>query len=88
MEVQRISVRVTPRATRDEVVGWDRARGALQVRVTATPADNAANGALIRLLAKTYRVPKSSVRIVKGAKSRDKTVEISRRRPARAPSRA
>ena len=70
----RFSVRVQPRASRSEVLG---AHGeALKVRLTSPPVDGAANAALIDLLADVLDVPRRSVRIIAGAASRMKTVEI------------
>lgn len=73
---RRISVRVKPRSSRDEVVSYDAAARSMEIRVKAPPVDNAANKAVVNLLAKTFKVPKSKVWIVKGANSRDKIVEI------------
>ena len=73
---QRISVRVTPRSSVDEVVGWDDGSRELIVRVKAAPVDNAANEATIKAIAKALKVPKFKVRIVAGAKSRNKTIAI------------
>jgi len=73
MEV-RISVRLTPRASRDEIAGWR--DDVLRVRVTAPPVEGKANDALARLLAKALDVPKSRVGVVTGTASRDKTVAI------------
>lgn len=70
----RISVRLTPRASSDEIVGWQ--DDVLRVRVTAPPVDGKANDALARVLAKALGVPKSRVGVVTGAASRDKTVAI------------
>lgn len=72
----RMTVRVTPRASSNEVRGLD-AAGRLVVRVTAKPVDGDANQAVIELLAKWAKVSKSSVRVVRGASSRTKTIEIS-----------
>lgn len=87
----RLTVRLTPRASRDEVAG--EREGTLLVRVTAPPVDGAANEALVRLLAKVLRVPRGDVLIVSGATSRTKVVEIAgldegevRRRLGLAPS--
>ena len=77
----RITVRVTPRASRSEIAGWD--GDALRVRVTAAPADGKANVAVVALLAKVLAVPKSSVRIVGGAANRTKIVEVDDRSLAR-----
>ncbi|MBN2368933.1 MAG: DUF167 domain-containing protein [Vicinamibacteria bacterium] len=70
----RLRIRVQPRASREEL-GNVRG-GALVVRVTAPPVENAANAALVRLLARRLRVPASSMRIVRGGTGRDKLVEI------------
>lgn len=70
----RLSVRLSPRASREGVAGVR--EGVLQVRVTAPPVDGAANEALVRLLAKRLRVGRSAVRIVAGETSRSKVVEI------------
>ena len=70
----RITVRLTPRASREEIAG--EREGVLQVRVTAPPVDGAANEALVRLLAKRLRVAKGAVAIVSGETSRSKVVEV------------
>lgn len=76
----RFVVRLTPKGGRDCIEGWmtdaDGAR-LLKVRVSAVPEDGKANAALIRLLAKTFGVANSTVRIVSGAQSRIKIVEIA-----------
>ncbi len=70
----RIRVRLTPKASRDEIVGWQ--DGLLRVRVCAPPVDGKANDALVRLLAKALGVPKSAVGVVSGAKSREKLIGV------------
>ena len=71
----RMTVRITPRASRDEVVG--EREGVLRVRVTAPPVDGAANEALVRLLAKVVGVPRGDVLIASGATSRTKIVDVA-----------
>jgi uncharacterized protein (TIGR00251 family) len=70
----RVHVHVQPRASRSEVVGTHGA--ALKVRLLAPPVDGAANEALVALLAEELGVPRRDVRIVHGATSRTKVVEI------------
>jgi len=70
-----IAVRVTPRSSRDAIEGVDDA-GELRVRVTAAPADGAANTAVARLLAKELRVPKGALSVASGATSRHKRLCI------------
>jgi uncharacterized protein (TIGR00251 family) len=81
----RVSVRLQPRAGRDEIVGVEDSagRGAhLKVRVTAAPESGKANAALEKLLAKAWRVAPSLVTVVGGAKSRDKSVLVEGDGPA------
>ena len=70
----RVHVHVQPRASRSEVVGTFGA--ALKVRLLAPPVDGAANEALVALLANELGVSRRDVRIVQGATSRAKVVEI------------
>lgn len=69
-----LTVRVQPRAKRDEVVG-ERA-GAVVIRLTAPPVDGKANAALCAYVAKRAGVPKTSVSVVRGQTSRDKVVRV------------
>jgi uncharacterized protein len=70
----RFSVRVQPRASRSEFAGIQ--QGALKVRLQAPPVDGAANEALVEFLAQSLGVPRRMIRIVAGASSRTKTVEV------------
>jgi uncharacterized protein YggU (UPF0235/DUF167 family) len=76
----RFAVRLTPRASVDGVDGV--VDGVLRVRVTAPPVDDAANAALIRLLAVELGVPRRDVRIVAGAHGRQKLVVVDEVDPA------
>ena len=71
----RLRVHVQSRASRNEIVGEH--DGALRVRLAAPPVDNAANEALVELLAKAFRIAKRDIQIVGGATSRRKVVEIN-----------
>ena len=70
-----LSVRVTPRAGHTAIEGVR--DGVVHIRLAAAPGEGAANDALIDLLAKSLRIPKRSIRIVSGERSRNKIVEIS-----------
>lgn len=75
-----VTIRLTPKggADRIEGVAADAAGGsALKARVTAAPEAGKANAALIRLLAKSWKLPKSAVTIAGGAKDRTKVVHIA-----------
>jgi len=69
-----LSVRVSPGAKRDEIVGW---RGnALRVRVRAAPEKGKANEAVCALIASATGTPKRSVVIERGHASRDKVALV------------
>jgi len=68
-------VRVVPRASKSEIVGEH--DGALKVRIASPPVDGAANAELVKLLAKTFEMPKSAVEIVKGQTSKTKQIKIT-----------
>jgi uncharacterized protein (TIGR00251 family) len=69
-----IAVHVTPRVSRDEIVGWR--DGELAVRVTSPPDDGKANAAACRLVASALGLPKSAVTVARGATSRHKAVRV------------
>ncbi len=73
----QLQVRVTPRASRNQVAGVSGDR--LKLKLTAAPVDGKANAALIRYLADLFGVAKSSISITRGDTGREKTVFI---RPA------
>lgn len=75
----RLAVRVTPRGGRDAVEGWTRdadGRPVLKVRVSAAAADGAANAAVLALIARSLKLPKSAVRLVAGQTARIKRLEV------------
>ncbi|NOT71994.1 MAG: hypothetical protein HOP09_12170 [Hyphomicrobium sp.] len=71
--------RLTPKSSKDAVYGLQvTAEGlAFQARVRAIPEDGAANAALEKLVSEWLRVPKRSVQLATGGKSRLKSVAIS-----------
>jgi uncharacterized protein len=76
-----LRVRVQPRASREAIGAW-RPDGTLTVRVTAPPVDGRANAAVGALLAAALGVSASSVRVVHGARGRDKLVHVTGLTPA------
>jgi hypothetical protein len=69
-----VALHVQPRARRDEIVGVH--NGALKLKVSAPPVDDAANRAVIEFFAALLDVPKTRLQIVAGLKSREKTLRI------------
>ena len=69
-----LKIKVQPNASKNEIVGmW---QDMLKIKVTAPPESGKANQACIELLARQLGIPKSSIRIVKGLKNREKNIEI------------
>jgi len=69
-----LSVRVTPSAGRDAVMGWQ--GDALRLSVAAPAQRGKANEAVIRLLAGTLGLPRQHLRIVRGQTARRKVIAI------------
>lgn len=75
----RLSVRLTPNGSRDSIDGIDTdadGNAFVKARVSAVPEDGKANKALIALLSKKLRVPKSSVSFLSGETARKKILRI------------
>ncbi len=71
----RLTLHVQPRARRTEWCG--RHGDALKLRLAAPPVDGAANAALLRFLAESLAVAPGALRLVAGATSRRKVVEVT-----------
>lgn len=74
MDAATLRVRLTPRAARNQIDGWD--GDLLRVRVTAPPVEGKANYALLRLLADALDVSPSRLRLIKGQTSREKVIAV------------
>lgn len=75
----KLAVRVTPKGGRDAIDGWGAdadGRVHLKVRVSAAPSDGAANAAVLALLAKAFKRPRTAVRLLSGDTARVKMIEI------------
>ena len=74
-----LAVRLTPNGGRDALEGMEIAGDGLahlKARVTAVPEKGKANKALIMLLAKAIKVPKSEITVVTGETARQKILRI------------
>ena len=70
-----LAVRVTPRASRNEIVEilYD---GTVKVRIAAAPADDEANAVLLDFLSEILGVSKNKLDIVAGVAGRDKLIAV------------
>jgi len=68
-----IKVKIIPNSSKNDIIIED---GVIKVKVTAQPIENKANKAMIELLSKKFKVPKSNIEIVRGATAKEKTLLI------------
>ncbi len=67
-------VTVQPRSSRSEIAGLQ--DDAVKIKLTAPPVEGAANKMCVELLAKSLKVRKSDVEIIRGQGSRTKKVLV------------
>ncbi|MBB4191273.1 hypothetical protein GGE45_002840 [Rhizobium aethiopicum] len=75
----RLAVRLTPNGGRDAIDGVEAdgdGETLLKARVTSVPEKGKANKALILLIARSLRIPKSSISLVSGETARKKILRI------------
>lgn len=66
-------LRISPNASKNEVI---KTSESVKIKITAPPVDGKANKCLIEYLSKLFRVPKTSIVILRGETSKDKTLLI------------
>lgn len=66
-----VNLRISPNARKNEII---KDGEIVKVKITALPIDGKANKALVEYLSKLFKVPKTSIEILKGQTSKDKTV--------------
>lgn len=72
--MSRYTILVKPGSSQEKIV--ESAQGELVVYLRAKPHDGEANDALIKLLAKHFDVPKTTIKIIRGDKNRNKIIEF------------
>ena len=69
-----IRVKIVPNSSKNDLIIENEF---IKVKVTAQPIENKANKALVEFLSKRFKVPKTSIEIVKGDTSKEKTLLFS-----------
>ena len=77
-----VAVRLTPRSGANRIDGIaaggrEKPAAALTARVTAAPENGKANAALLHMLAKQWKLPKSAMTVAAGARARRKIVHVA-----------
>lgn len=77
VEGNRITLRIQVQP-RSSSVKWGKLVDGqwIQLRITSPPVDGAANRMCLKIIAKQFKTAKSNARIIKGEKSRYKTVVV------------
>lgn len=66
-----VNLRVSPNAKKNEII---KDGDIIKVKITALPIDGKANKALVEFFAKNFKIPKTSIEILKGETSKEKTI--------------
>lgn len=69
----KVKIKISPNASKNEII---KTEDGVKIKITAQPIDGKANKCLIEYLSKTFKIPKSSIEILKGETSKEKTLLI------------
>lgn len=64
-------IKISPNSKKNEIV---REEEYTKIKITAQPIDGKANKALVEFLSKNFKIPKTSIKILKGETSKEKTI--------------
>lgn len=68
-----IRLKISPNASKNEII---KSSDGIKIKITAQPIDGKANKCLVEFISKKYKIPKSSIEIVRGETSKEKTILI------------
>ncbi len=66
-----VNIKIVPNSSKNDIIVEEEF---IKIKITAQPIEGKANKALTEFLSKTFKIPKTSVEIVKGETSKEKTV--------------
>lgn len=66
-----VNIKIVPNSSKNDIVLEDEF---VKIKITAQPIEGKANKALIEFLSKKFKIPKTSIEIVKGETSKEKTL--------------
>jgi len=69
-----LKIYLQPKSSKNEIVGPY--RDGIKVKLTAPPIEGKANEALVKFLAKEFKIPPSSIEILKGHHGREKIIRV------------
>lgn len=66
-----VTFKIVPNSSKNEIIKTD---ATIKIKITAQPVDGKANKALIEFLSKQFKIPKTSIEILRGETSKEKTI--------------
>ncbi len=66
-----LRIRISPNAAKNQIIVSE---DMIKLKITAQPIENKANKAVVEYLSKLFKIPKTSITILKGDTSKDKTL--------------
>ena len=69
-----VDLKVVPNSSKNGFVMPENPEQPIKLKVTAQPIENKANKAVIEYLSKYFKIPKTSIIVLRGETSKDKTI--------------
>lgn len=66
-----VKIKISPNSKKNEIINDGEI---IKIKITAQPIDGKANKALTEFLSKYFKIPKTSIKILKGETSKEKTI--------------
>ena len=66
-----VNIKISPNSSKNEII---KDGEIFKIKITAQPIEGKANKALIEFLSKTFKIPKTSIKILKGETTKEKTI--------------
>jgi hypothetical protein len=66
-----VNIKISPNSKKNEII---KENESIKIKITAQPIDGKANKAVIEYLSKNFKIPKTSIEIIKGETSKEKTI--------------
>ncbi|MBO7672805.1 YggU family protein [bacterium] len=66
-----VNIKISPNSSKNEII---KNGDEIKIKLTAQPIEGKANKALIEYLSKELKIPKTSIEIIKGETSKEKTI--------------
>lgn len=66
-----VNIKIVPNSSKNDIILEEEF---VKVKITAQPIEGKANKALIEFLSKKFKIPKTSIEIVKGETTKEKTL--------------